>query len=389
MSHPDFSDMLYGTSFDSHTPDEVVQSKLEPLRNWIKENVPHELYRFRRCSERNINALRNDEVWGSSIITFNDPFECVPKYDLAEIEDYINRTLTSENIHAVFSQLRQGNLTEKLDCFLPHEAVEATKQFSLPDDNRLDALINSAKAQVFTFIRNGCAKFDTDFYLGTKSIAYRSSLACFCEENTSTIMWGHYADGHRGFCLEYDFSKVVNDCSGTCDNTKKYSCPHLMLNYSIAPVTYSAERFNASAGFMSIITNYIAQIVIPNTQEYYFDPFIGTKILLTKSLDWSYEKEWRLFHLYGGADCKAHRLLAHLKPSAVYLGALISPDNRKQIIDICESKEMPCYQMIMNFASSNYTVYSLPVGSEEFRTAFEPSPVADTTQDTSSQEVTL
>ena len=386
MSHPDFSDMLYGTSFDSHTPDEVVQAKLEPLRNWIKDNVPHELYRFRRCSERNLDALRNDEVWGSSIITFNDPFECVPEYNLAEIEDYINRTLTFENILAVFSQLKQGYFTEKFDRILPTNAVEATEHFSLPDKDQLEALIKSAKAQVFTFICNGYARFNTDFYLGTKSIAGRYSLACFCEENTSSIMWGHYADGHRGFCLEYDFSKVVNDCNCTCGSNKKYCCPHLMLSNSIAPVIYSAERFDASAGFMSIIMNSLAQMVIPGVQEYYFDPFIGTKILLTKSLDWSYEKEWRLFHQYGADDYKEHRLLTKLKPTAVYLGALISPNNRDQIIDICKNKGIPCRQMIMDFASSKYTVSPLPVDSEEFRAAFEPSSAADATRNVTSQE---
>lgn len=30
-------------------------------------------------------------------------------------------------------------------------------------------------------------------------------VTCFSESNDDTLMWSHYAEGHTGFCVEYDF----------------------------------------------------------------------------------------------------------------------------------------------------------------------------------------
>jgi hypothetical protein len=32
----------------------------------------------------------------------------------------------------------------------------------------------------------------------------KAGVACFSARNDNLLMWGHYADGHRGFCLEFD-----------------------------------------------------------------------------------------------------------------------------------------------------------------------------------------
>ena len=78
MNYDEFARMLYQTSIDSTTTSEVAIRRLTPLRNWIKANVPNKLYRYRRPTAYNLDTLRTDEIWGSTILECNDPYECVP-----------------------------------------------------------------------------------------------------------------------------------------------------------------------------------------------------------------------------------------------------------------------------------------------------------------------
>lgn len=44
-------------------------------------------------------------------------------------------------------------------------------------------------------------------------------------------MWGHYANGHKGSCLEYDFSSIIHPCAQNCKSV--IGCNHLMLSPTI------------------------------------------------------------------------------------------------------------------------------------------------------------
>ena len=51
-------------------------------------------------------------------------------------------------------------------------------------------------------------------------------VSCFSEVNDSIVIWSHYANNHKGFCLEYDFKSLgFNDIRAT----------------SLCPVIYQKE----------------------------------------------------------------------------------------------------------------------------------------------------
>lgn len=55
-------------------------------------------------------------------------------------------------------------------------------------------------------------------------------VACFSEDVNSNLMWSHYADYHKGFVLEYDFSSCkINE----------------VQSENLFPVLYSDEPYNA------------------------------------------------------------------------------------------------------------------------------------------------
>ena len=74
------------------------------------------------------------------------------------------------------------------------------------------------------------------------------------------LMWAHYANSHKGFCIGYKFEDIINK-----------------FGINILPVIYSEEY--------SVIRSYK---MFEDYDEFFLDEW------RSKSIEWSYEKEWRL-----------------------------------------------------------------------------------------------
>jgi hypothetical protein len=107
-------------------------------------------------------------------------------------------------------------------------------------------------------------------------------------------MWSHYADSHRGFCVEYDFAEA--DIS---------VLPFPVVYSNIRPQVPWGEALTRSP---------------ENTAKAASNLMIG---LLTKDKCWEYENEWRFLMV-----ASASPSLKMPKISRIYLGALIDDKNR-------------------------------------------------------------
>lgn len=117
-------------------------------------------------------------------------------------------------------------------------------------------------------------------------------VACFSARLDSILMWSHYADGHKGLCLEFDTKYLPFS-----DREKLHR-----LIYS-----NSYPRLSPIAIFQS--------------SNMPFDP------LVTKSKDWEYEEEWRFI------TDKGNWLLEYEPKAltAIYFGCLMPIAQRKQV----------------------------------------------------------
>lgn len=142
-------------------------------------------------------------------------------------------------------------------------------------------------------------------------------IGCLCTDYKNKLMWSHYADSHKGFCIEYDYSLMDIDA-------------HTILPL---PVIYSEERPLISW-----------KAAINNTLENNEDAVVQfTKCLLTKDSIWSYENEWRvLINTNDAPDLSMPRI------SCVYLGASISDENRNAILKIAKEKNYAVKQMVVD-----------------------------------------
>ena len=91
----EFRDLLYGTFYESISDSAIIRQQHEKIRTWVQNNIPSRLYRYRAVNEHTFDALRKDEIWGSSIFSFNDPFECMPHYDPERAKELLKREIFS------------------------------------------------------------------------------------------------------------------------------------------------------------------------------------------------------------------------------------------------------------------------------------------------------
>lgn len=351
----EFAELLYGTSFDDKVPADEVKKKLTPLRDWIIDNIPERLYRYRTISEYSISALEKDELWGSTIHTFNDPFECLPYYSLDEINQCLDRELSVEYFNTNLGRIVNNDIPPEIENNLTVEARGYLHKMASQLQNQpiLACFIDNIRSQIVSMCNKNMEMFNVKFVEEILAYENQYNIVCFSESNRSTLMWAHYANGHTGFCLEYDIKSLLANCALNCPDI--HSCSGFMLNNPIAPVIYREERYNASAGFMSLLMNWIINVLKMPMNNHYYDMFLPTKTLLTKHKSWEYEQEWRAFKTpaVNEANCD-HRMFSKLKPTAVYLGSKISKKDKNTILKICEIKSLPCYQMYPQYLSSKY-----------------------------------
>lgn len=153
-----------------------------------------------------------------------------------------------------------------------------------------------------------------------EDLAYLQNIfkvSCFSETQCSNLMWGHYANKHTGFCIEYDVEKLPSNLQ-------------LLL-----PVVYSDTPFNASPILdMRNIT----------------DKYASLCPMLFKSRDWSYEREWRMFKKTDNNEIQIEKIPEAI--TGIYFGLhSFKQEKRNEIETWALKKGIPTYQMEKSYCS--------------------------------------
>lgn len=156
MNNLEFQKLLFNTMISSKDSNEESSYKLKKIGEWIIENIPSKLYRYRRFDENeyNLNALKVDEIWGSSISTFNDPFESVPWYDDKKILESLLEGFDVNNIMLPWQMAQNGELKNSLSRMFREEDSQVIERRLQKVDARtyLDSCIDDLKNNFFRLI---------------------------------------------------------------------------------------------------------------------------------------------------------------------------------------------------------------------------------------------
>lgn len=128
-------------------------------------------------------------------------------------------------------------------------------------------------------------------------------------EDLSSLMWAHYANSHKGFCVEYEFDRLF-----TINN----------------PLEGKIVLLNG--------INYT------NKLDTHGEPSIK-EALFNKGKFWSYENEVRLVMFDAKEEKDFPSLPCEGRIKAIYLGVKCTDENRRKMEKAIGHKDIPLYQM--------------------------------------------
>lgn len=146
-------------------------------------------------------------------------------------------------------------------------------------------------------------------------------VGCLCTDYKNRLMWSHYADGHKGFCIEYDFSVPCKERG----------------ELLVLPVVYSRER-----------PKFPWNVVLAADKNSDAVKSDGARAmiqsLVTKDDAWQYEDEWRIITLQssGIENVKMPPI------SCIYVGALCPEEHKAMLYQIAQTHNIPIKQMTID-----------------------------------------
>lgn len=355
----EFKQLLFETKINSLCSKEEAELKIKKLQEWIIANIPDRLYHFRSNTDYAIDALEKDQIWGSTLWEFNDPYECIPFFDRERLKKSIENEDAYEQLIQLVRLLQHDVIPKGFEEVfgekISGQIIENVKNNL--DENKIKENYELTKQQIESFIQRNFSFIANQFFTGILQAESQRHIVCLSECNDSTLMWGHYANGHRGFCIEYDFKSILKPCQMNCSDIK--ACNNFMLIPSIAPVVYDKSRFDATSHLAAVIQADIIYESQADINVYHEDTLLISKCLLTKSSDWDYEKEWRLFSPPSTPPIEPHKAIYSLKPMAVYIGSRSSVEQDQKLSEICKKKNIPCYKMVQNYYGDDFKVFPM------------------------------
>jgi hypothetical protein len=187
------------------------------------ETMP--LYKYLSCPAGDTTRMEwvrqilvEHQLFFASRRAFNDPFDCaIPR--LSQIPGTFLKRFAEEFVDRKFPNHSEAEKSDMMDRLMSVDALE-------------------------------------EIHRGLQDNVDKAGIVCFSTVRDDILMWAHYADKHKGLCLEFD---------GSCN---------CIFFGEAQPVEY--EDYTP--------------IPLHEDRERQM-----TRVILTKSKHWSYEKEYRIF----------------------------------------------------------------------------------------------
>lgn len=250
-------------------------------------DTPEIVYKYRKWTDEfDRRTLLNSELYLASPLRFNDPFDCMV------IENY--RLLDTP-------EKRELYISKSVD--LHKDRFEKMGVDLNKLKNSLRQRVNDIEAYQLEFEQLELSEMDKHY--GVVSLSARWD---------SILMWGHYAECHRGFCVGFSENKIRE--SG--------------LFGKGGPITY-AEYYPE---------------ISPLDKDFSVEQsFTQTH---TKSKDWEYEREYRLhstFYPDVATDKDRTVSLPDHFIEEVIIGLNTPADHLSEILNECNKRSLPAFQV--------------------------------------------
>lgn len=248
------------------------------------------LYKYEPDCDTKLNTLKNGKVWLACPKSFNDPFDC----NIAHYDNELGFLTPKQKKEILKTIYPSFNCTRP--NFVNRSLYKKIHEYYNSEDENAPELINAIKER----------------YLDL-------GICCFTASGfDNAVMWAHYANNHKGYCVEYSYSQPL---SVDLENH---------FRRGIIPVTYVQSL--PQVELMQLLIN-------PNK--------VAKNLAAIKNSNWSYEKEYRLISL-----CCSNNTLnmsqVGLKVSAIYTGLATCKTTVSTLKEVADQLGVSLYGMTID-----------------------------------------
>ena len=256
----------------------------------IKIKYPEIIYKYRSWDDAfHKKMLTHNELYIPTPNELNDPFDCKINYNYGFLKDENKPIEFVENmIEKHYTKLNEKGynileLSKKLNNQILYDLIELQKQSDLNRDKLRDK-------------HQGVVSFSIIWF--------------------NLLMWSHYSNNHKGFCLGFKTEHLIN-----------------------------SKKFN-NGGYVKYDDNYPE--LNPMNDDNIMNMF---SMLYHKTKDWEYEQEYRMTKLFGFNENQTE--FENQKKiwfendtiSEVILGLKMTNEDKSEILSICKNKGVKVYQI--------------------------------------------
>ncbi len=242
------------------------------------------LYKYRTFSCQTLKMLARNEIYFAASHCFNDPFECRARKEFEFKSDPKSIKKMAE------LEVSQSNQKISLE-----QAMNYIEEIA-SDPQKIKKYLNDK----------------SDFF--QRIVLQSFGIYSLSKKRNDILMWSHYSDGHTGFCIE--FNRAENNIFAETEE-----------------VNYPKDNEFVDVDYLSFQLEKLLEEAI--------------KVVLTKSIHWAYEEEWRIVERLPVAE-KNYR--GHLRTytddmlSGIIFGERMDEHSRKTIMDILNHKPVHFYE---------------------------------------------
>ena len=121
------------------------------------------------------NMLLNNQYYFQKPSNFNDPFDCKAKFQI---------NLKQNEYNTIYNQIRKGN------PYSGHVGTTRTIEEIKSNPKLLKKIIDVLEIQL---------GINLD----------KCGIMCLSKELTNLLMWSHYSNGHKGYCIGLNSKKLM------------------------------------------------------------------------------------------------------------------------------------------------------------------------------------
>lgn len=346
----EFAKLMERTSIPNTLSQEESVKVLRELHDFVQPYIPAKLFRFRKCGIDELISFKQGTISMCIANKFPDKYDSTVFYDYKTLSDRFDYSF----------ELAMSNIVQILrsnPSYFPDNPIKSKAMELIDLDTADSEIVNTLRIEYDGFLEQMKSEIKKQ-EIWPRNSRY-TKIGCFTEKIDSKFMWDHYADGYKGFALEYNFKKWY------------------ALNANLYPVIYSPKMLDGTEMIDRIcISDYVDSIqpeeAFKEVFELYkaqlhrycpIDSMYYIKMYLYKDkVEYSHEREWRMLKFDTDTINQDYISISDMGYlQAIYYGPHMELRYKAHLRTIAKEKDIMEYDVVLDKNSRKYSLKTVPL----------------------------